>query len=312
MPWKQDYTISDEIGIADRDVIWPDGFSCCVKIIVDLNPASDPRGISKADFESQGFYYGMEEGLSQILSLFDQLGIKATFAVPALVAELFPDRIAKIAGSGHEIAPNGRFGEDVRLLSRGLEDDRIGQATETIEWICGNRPTGWYGLPRACDPFATGSVSANTISLLIQHRFEYFGNGNADDVPHYWVADFQSKTTLLALPYNYNFDDRFFLMFPQTGTGLERPDALLCNWREQFAAQYARGRCFTMTISPIRSGWGHRLLNLASFLREVREHPGIWTATAKEVARHWTGQYPAESHLRLSPSIWQDHAGSLS
>ena len=25
MPWKQDYTISDEIGIKDADVRWPDG-----------------------------------------------------------------------------------------------------------------------------------------------------------------------------------------------------------------------------------------------------------------------------------------------
>ena len=32
--------------------------------------------------------------------------------------------------------------------------------------------------------------------------------------------------------------DQFFLMFPRKGTGLEHPDALLRNWRGEFAAQY--------------------------------------------------------------------------
>jgi hypothetical protein len=32
MPWKQGYTISDEISLSDKDLHWPDGNRCCVSI----------------------------------------------------------------------------------------------------------------------------------------------------------------------------------------------------------------------------------------------------------------------------------------
>ena len=52
MPWKQNYTISDEIGIRDADIRWPDGKRCCFRIVVDLAPASGPDGIKPQDLAS--------------------------------------------------------------------------------------------------------------------------------------------------------------------------------------------------------------------------------------------------------------------
>ncbi|MGL6061877.1 MAG: hypothetical protein ACRC1G_14470, partial [Bradyrhizobium sp.] len=161
------------------------------------------------------------------------------------------------------------------------------------------------------DAFATGSVSGRTIDLLIDGGYRYFGNGLADDAPHYWVVDFASRKNLLTLPYFYPSDDRFFLMFPAEGTGLERPDVLLRNWRTEFAAQYRRCRYFSLTVSPARSGWGHRFANLESFLVEATALPGLWNATSAQVAKHWTSVHPAETHLKLEPSIWRSHDGSL-
>jgi len=40
--------------------------------------------------------------------------------------------------------------------------------------------------------------------------------------------------------------------------------------------------------------------------------PGLWNATGAECADYWSATYPADTHLRLSASIWQDHEGSLS
>jgi len=55
------------------------------------------------------------------------------------------------------------------------------------------------------------------MSLLIEAGYTYTGNGLADDIPHYWVADFANRRAILTLPYYYHFDDQFFLMFPQEG-----------------------------------------------------------------------------------------------
>ena len=76
-------------------------------------------------------------------------------------------------------------------------------------------------------------------------------------------------------------------MFPRKGTGLEHPDALLRNWRGEFAAQYRRGRYFHMTLHPQHIGWSNRLQMLDEFLAELRGYPSLWNPTAAECARYW-------------------------
>lgn len=63
------------------------------------------------------------------------------------------------------------------------------------------------------------------MSFLLDHGYAYMGNSLADDVPHYWVKNFEERRAILTMPHYYHFDDQFFLMFPQKGTGLENPGA---------------------------------------------------------------------------------------
>lgn len=312
MPWKQDYTISDEIGIADADIAWPHEKQCGFSIVVDLSPATSRSGLDEKSLSYPTYHFGMNEGLDAFLETFANHRLKATFAVPAAIAKIYPATIERLSAAGHEIAVNGLLGEDPLILNDKTEAQRVTQATDIITEVIGRRPKGWFSLPRPTDPFATGNVSGRTIDLLIDNGYDYFGNGLADDAPHYWVTDFDTRRSLLTLPYYYHFDDRFFLMFPAEGTGLERPDVLLRNWKSEFFAQYRRGRYFSMTVSPQRSGWGHRLDNLDTFLREAVAMPGLWNATGSQIADHWASQHPAATHLKLEASIWRDHEGSLS
>ena len=220
--------------------------------------------------------------------------------------------VRSISVEGHEIAAHGFRHEDVSGLERDEERRRILRTTEILADVVGHKPTGWFSLPRQGDHYAVGAISPNTIDLLLEAGYDYLGNGLADDIPYYSVSDFASRRALLTLPYYYHFDDQFFLMFPRKGTGLEHPDALLSNWRGEFAAQYKRGRYFHMTLHPQHIGWSNRLQLLDEFLAELRAYPSLWNPTARECARYWLETYPAGSHLRLEPSIWQDYPGSLS
>jgi peptidoglycan/xylan/chitin deacetylase (PgdA/CDA1 family) len=212
----------------------------------------------------------------------------------------------------HEIAAAGFRHEDVSALDRPEEAERIAAATEILAKAAGKRPDGWFSLPRPGDPFAGGTISPNTIDLLIEAGYTWFGNSPADDIPHYWVTDPAARRAILALPYYYHFDDQFFLMFPAKGTGLEHADSLFRNWRAEFDAQYRRGRHFAMTLHPAGSGWGHRAELLDRFLAHVKGFPGIWNPTGTECARHWLATYPPGTHLALEPSVWAVHPGSLS
>lgn len=312
MPWKENYTSSDEIGIRDGAIAWPEGRHMALGLTVNLNPAASGDGITEKDLAYPTWHFGMHEGLDAVHRLLAGLGIKATFAVPGLVADAYPDRMEEILNAGHEVAAQGLYGEDPSLLAPAQEADHIDRATEILSRVAGTAPKGWYALSRPDDRFATGAVTDRTIGLLRARGYAYFGNGLADDAPYYWVSDFETAESLLALPYYYHFDDTFFLMFPREGTGLERPEALERNWRAGFRAQYRRGRYFNICVSPARSGWGHRFDRLSSFLTEAMSYPGVWAATGAEIARHWQATYPAATHLKLEPSIWQDHADSLS
>jgi len=312
MPWKERYTISDEKSVADDEIRWPQGARCCVGITVDLSVAVGPDGIRAADLTTPEAEFGANQGLSALLAVLERHDLRATFAVPAVIAHIYADRIRALVAEGQEIAAHGFKHEDVSALERDDERARIARATEIIAEIAGRRPEGWFSLPRQGDPFAGGTISPNTMDLLLEAGYAYMGNGLADDIPHYWVTDFASRRAILALPYYYHFDDQFFLMFPRKGTGLEHPDALFCNWKAEFDAQYKRGRHFHMTLHPQHIGWCNRLQLLEDFLAYLGGFPGLWNPTGSECARYWLEAYPASAHLRLEPSIWRDYPGSLS
>ncbi|ANB33917.1 peptidoglycan/xylan/chitin deacetylase (PgdA/CDA1 family) [Rhodovulum sulfidophilum] len=312
MPWKDNYTTSDEIGMRDGSIVWPDGQQMALGLTVNLNPAAKGTGISAKDLAYPTWHFGLTEGLDAFLALFAETGVRATFATPAVVVEAYPDIIERILKAGHEVAAQGLYGEDPASLAPGHEAEHMARATEVLTRATGAAPKGWYALSHPDDRAATGCVTDDTVGLLKAKGYDYIGNGLADDAPYYWVSNAEKAEALLALPYYYHFDDTFFLMFPREGTGLERPQALLNNWRAEFRAQYRRGRYFNLCVSPARSGWGHRFDNLATLLRDAMAHPGVWAATGAEIAAHWHAGYPASEALKLAPSIWQDYADSLS
>ncbi len=312
MPWKQNYTISDETSLADSALRWPGGRQCCVSITVDLSQASGPAGITSADLKVSWAYFGLHEGLDLLLATLKQYGLRATFAVPAAIAAIMPERIRAIQAAGHEIAAEGLKHEDTSGMSRAEEKARMDRAVAVLTEVTGKRPEGWYCLPRQRDDFAVGTIGPNTVDLLREAGFSYLGNGLADDIPHYWVTDFDQRQSLLTMPYYYHYDDQWFCMFPLEGTGLEHPDMMFRNWAAEFRAQYRRGRQFHMTLHPQHVGWCSRLAMLEQFCQLMQEHPGLWNPTNAELAAHWRAHYPAETHLHLKPSVWRDHPGSLS
>lgn len=312
MPWKDSYTISDEVGLRDSELSWPDGARCCVAITVDLNVASGPAGVTKRDLESAPAQFGLRDGLGQVRAALARFGLRATFSVPAVMALVHGATLRELVAEGHEVAAGGWLGEDVATLDRDEETRRIADTTATLADITGIRPAGWYCLPRQGDGFAGGGISPHTVDLLLEAGYGWLGNGLADDIPHWWVSDFASRRALLTLPYYYHYDDQFFLMFPAKGTGLEHADSLFRNWRAEFAAQYRRGRYFHMTLHPYAIGFAHRIRLLETFLSGMVSRGGLWNATGSQIARHWTATFPAQTHLKLEPSIWRDHPGSLS
>lgn len=86
----------------------------------------------------------VKDGVVALLKLFDKHVIKATFFVPAVVAEKFPKVIGEIVKQGHEVACHG-LKHDPREATLGLGEELriIGTATEIIQSVTGVRPVGF-------------------------------------------------------------------------------------------------------------------------------------------------------------------------
>ena len=312
MPWKNNYTISDEISLSDKDIVWPDDNRCCFNVVVDLSLASGAEGLVASDLATTDAVFAMGDGLAGVLDVLASHKIVATFAVPAAMVKIYPQSVETVLKRGHEVAAEGLFHEDVSQLSLEDERARVKAATAILSEFIGSRPAGWYDLPRRNDKFAVGSISPYTTKLLLEEGYTYMGNCPADDAPHYSVTDFATASAILAMPYYYHFDDQFFMLYPRQGSGLENPDILFRNWRAEFVAQYKRGRFFNMTLHPGNAGWCNRLYLLDEFLSFVRSQPNVWNAVSRDCASYWISKYPPATHLKLEPSIWKDYPGSLS
>ncbi|HZZ08819.1 MAG TPA: polysaccharide deacetylase family protein, partial [Candidatus Binataceae bacterium] len=118
MPWKQGYTISDERSLADSEIRWPDGARCCVAVTVDLSVASGPEGVTPADLATPEALFGANRGLAALREILRRRGMRATFAVPAVIAHIHCDLVRSLAAEGHEIAAHGFRHEDVSGLER--------------------------------------------------------------------------------------------------------------------------------------------------------------------------------------------------
>src|SRR5438445_11653570 len=131
MPWKKGYTISDERSLADSEVRWPDGARCCVAVTVDLSAASGPEGVTAADLATPEALFGANQGLAALREALRRHAIRATFAVPAVIAHIHPDLVRSLAAEGHELAAPGFRQQDVSELQTG-EQARHNERTNEI------------------------------------------------------------------------------------------------------------------------------------------------------------------------------------
>ena len=314
MPWKEGYTISNERTMKDDEISWPDNQQIAVRIVVDYSVDAAGDGIGRKDIQSHVAQHGKRVEIWSLLDLFEKHNLRATFAVPAIMAETFPESVREAIKRGHEVAAHGYLHEDVSKLEQDEEKRRLDLTTEFLEEICGHKPLGWFSLPSRKDEFGCGKLSPNTVNLLIDAGYEYLGNGLADDIPYYWVSDFDTRRNILTLPYYYHFDDQWFISFPGHGLGCgnENPETLYQNWKQEFDASYLRGRFFSMFIHPYLIQWGYGMETLESIIAYIKGFPSVWNPTGIECARYWKSTYPASKYLDLKKSVWKDYPGSLS
>ena len=114
---------------------------CTVLLTFDFDAESSKmaKGLTTPTPLSQG-EYGARVGLPRVLALLDQYGIKSTFFVPGIVAEMHPELVQRLHAEGHEIGHHGYTHITPVTLNYGDEREQVRKGIEAIEKVVGIRP----------------------------------------------------------------------------------------------------------------------------------------------------------------------------
>jgi peptidoglycan/xylan/chitin deacetylase (PgdA/CDA1 family) len=265
---------------------WPAGVraaACCTFDVDAESPIlfEHPEAADWLDVMSHQAY-GPRTGVPRILRILDRQRIRATLFVPGFTAERWPEAIRSIRDAGHEIAHHGYLHEGARSAPDSeTEERRLLRGLEALDAVAGVRPVG-YRAPM-------WELSYRLPALLAKHGFRYDSGLMDADHPYKLAVGAEPGASIVELPAHWALDDwEPYVYLPGlSGSGvIASPAEVIARWTLELEALVEEGGLFMLTNHPFVSGRASRAAGLERLIQRAREIPGLWIATAKEIAAH--------------------------
>jgi len=259
---------------------WPGGARVAVALSFDSDHESSTLrfGESSPGKLSQG-EYGSRVGVRRIRETLARNDIRASFFVPAVVAELHPEEQKAVVDDGHEVGIHGWIHEFNSDLSETEERDIMLRAADVLERISGRRPVGIRTPSWDFTPY--------TLKICREMGLLYDSSLMADDEPYELLED-GAPTGLVELPVEWIKDDAPYMSMDRRGTVRPHtsPFDVLDIFKAEFDGAYAeRGLCL-ITMHPHIVGHRSRMRILDGLIDYAKGHEGVWFGTHEEVARY--------------------------
>jgi peptidoglycan/xylan/chitin deacetylase (PgdA/CDA1 family) len=226
--------------------------------------------------------YGLRVGIYRIMRVLDGLGLRATAAVNAAVADRYPRVIDELLKRDWEIAASGIDMGHIHhgKLAPDAEQALVRRTRDVLTEASGQPIGGWYSPGH--------SESSHTLRLLAEADFEYVMDWTNDDLPYTISTE---AGTLTALPLTYEWSDRLLLV-QHNLTVDEYSDDVMRAFRRLLgeAERFQCGRILSLSVSPWVLGYPHRISTLESLLTSIVQSNAIWAATGIEVVRSFVAQ----------------------
>jgi peptidoglycan/xylan/chitin deacetylase (PgdA/CDA1 family) len=219
--------------------------------------------------------YGPQVGVPRLLGLLDDFGIKATFFVPGLTADRYPQVVERIAAAGHEIGHHSYSHLSPVDLGAAGERKDFERALEALDRV-GVRPKGHRS--------ALWEASWGTPALVAEYGLEYDSTLMDDDRPYLLETE---QGTIAELPPHWSLDDweqYAYLPRPPIGVNIESPAKVLDLWTNELDAMRRHGCLFMLTNHPFLSGRPGRVETLRRLVEHALDRGDVEFLTAAEVA----------------------------
>lgn len=253
-------------------------------------PRVTPAMLSRGEF-------GALVGVPRILELLLRYDIQATFFMPGHTAESFPETMAAIVQTGHEVGHHGYGHEDPSTQTAAEEQASLERGLAALEKVTGRRPKG-YRSP-------SWDYSDATLSLLVEYGFVYDSSLFAGDFYPYHprLGDVVSRDQPLQrgepapiweFPVHFSLDDwsHFTFNFDPYRMGLSAPSRVFEIWSAEFdyMRTHAAGGVLTLTMHPQVIGRGHRMAMLERFIEHILAAGNVRFARLIDVAQEMEQQ----------------------
>lgn len=260
---------------------WPNGARVAVALTFNVNNSANQlaRG-DTAVVAMTGGEFGAAQGLARVLSLLDEHDVPSTFFVSAVAALVDPQMVPEIVKrKRHEIGVLGWSDENVVTLNDAVEESRLlTRALDHVAKAAGRRPVGARG--------PSGAIGLHTMPLLKKAGLLYDSTLQARDEPYEVLLDGQASG-IVELPVNAYLNDYRFLTSARTGPGLlPSPELIFETFRDDFDVAYEEGTLVVLTLHPHVVGMRSRIVHLDQLIRYMKGKPGVWFATAEQIARY--------------------------
>jgi peptidoglycan-N-acetylglucosamine deacetylase len=220
--------------------------------------------------------YGPLVGVPRILDLLQEHQLPATFFVPGLTAERYPDTVEQILAAGHEIGHHSYahfspFDQDEAAERADFERALEALARFRVE-PKGFRCPSWEPAWR-------------TPALVAEYGLEYDSSLMDADSPYLLQTD---AGDIVELPVHWSLDDweqYAYLPRPPFKSPIEGPQKVLDLWISELDAMRRYGCIFVLTCHPFLSGRPHRVEVLRALIEHALETKDVEFVNGSEAAR---------------------------
>ena len=280
--------------MSKRPFAWPNGKRIAVTMTAMLETWSEgkppPYGVQATPLKPGTIdhggiawgSYGGKVGVWRIIELMRRNGMRGTFCVNARCAELYPEAVAQIVRSGHDVAGHG-YVQDQLLAYMTPDEERatIRRCLDVLEKVSGMRPVGWLSPVLA--------YTEHTRRILIEEKLIWHGDGRDSDLPNVIET---SGGSIVHIPASDFTDNRVLRASPMD---------LWDVYKETFDYLYWREPPALLALSMHCHFGGRPLVSaiMEKILKYMAQYPDVWFASYGEIARwvHDT-QRGADTHPR--------------
>lgn len=221
--------------------------------------------------------FAVKEGLTPLLQLLNSHSISATFFIPGVTADRYPESVLAIHKSGHEIGSHGHGHLPPATLGAEEERSELVRGIDSLANIVGHKPTTWRS--------PSWEWSGRTLDLLLAEGVTVSANFHDQARPYRHERD-GHKLPLVELPVQWHLADAPYFMYGgQIGRVIRSAATAEEVWKEEFSGLYSwPGAFFHLTLHVQLIGHPGRLQMLDRFIGFIKSHPRAAFMRCNEVA----------------------------